>query len=77
MWSMNRFDRPSALTAIAITISFLCAIAAGAVELWEVRRRKKLQKLGKLAPSRDVVKNTVDEMRRESIVESRRGSQMV
>jgi len=51
MWSMNRFQRPGWVTGVCIAISFLCAIFAGGIEWWEVRRRKKLQKLGLVAPS--------------------------
>jgi hypothetical protein len=31
-------------------------MAAGGIEWWEVRRRKKLQRIGKLAPPEDVVR---------------------
>jgi hypothetical protein len=62
MWSMNRFVRPGWTTGLCITVSFLCAIFAGGIEFWEVRRRKKLQKAGKVAPP---------------VSESRRGSQVV
>lgn len=50
MWSMNRFQRPGWVTGVCIAISFLCAIFAGGIEWWEVQRRKKLQKLGIVAP---------------------------
>ena len=56
MWSMNRFTRPPWVTGLCITVSFLCAIAAGALEWWEIRRRKKLQRAGKVAPPVDVVR---------------------
>ena len=50
MWSMNRFQRPGWVTGVCIAISFLCAIFAGGIEWWEVRRRNKLQNLGIVAP---------------------------
>lgn len=56
MWSLNRFARPPWTTGLCITVSFLCVIAAGVIEWWEVRRRKKLQRIGKLAPPEDVVR---------------------
>ena len=56
MWAMNRFRRPPWVTGLCIAVSFLCAIAAGVVEWWEVRRRKKLQRAGKVAPPVDVVR---------------------
>jgi hypothetical protein len=55
MWSLNRFDRPGWVTGVCISVSFLCAIAAGAIEWWEVRRRKKLQRAGKVAPPLDEI----------------------
>ena len=62
MWSLNRFNRPSWSTGLCISASFLCAIVAAGIEFWEVRRRKKLQKAGKVAPSQEVV-------RRNSMIE--------
>jgi hypothetical protein len=56
MWSLNRFNRPSWVTGLCISASFVCAIFAGGIEWWEVRRRKKLQKIGKIAPSEDTVR---------------------
>lgn len=56
MWSMNRFVRPGWVTGLCIAVSFLCAIGAGGIEWWEVRRRKKLQRAGKVAPPVDVVR---------------------
>jgi hypothetical protein len=56
---MNRFERPGWVTGVCITVSFLCAIFAGAIEWWEVRRRKKLQKAGKVAPPLEKVKSPV------------------
>jgi hypothetical protein len=50
MWTMNRFQRPGWVTGVCIAVSFLCAIFAGGIEWWEVRRRKKLQKMGIVAP---------------------------
>src|SRR5579862_5372252 len=38
MWTMNRYNRPSWVTGVCIAVSFLCAIAAGGIEWWEVRR---------------------------------------
>jgi hypothetical protein len=55
MWALNRYNRPSWCIGLTITMGFLCAIGAGGIEFWEVRRRKKLQKLGKLAPPMRVV----------------------
>lgn len=57
MWSLNRFNRPSWVTGVCIAVSFLCAMAAGGIEWWEVRRRKKLQRAGKLAPPIDEIKD--------------------
>jgi hypothetical protein len=48
--------RPSWTTGVCIAVSFLCAIAAGAIELWEVKRRKRLQRAGKVAPPEDIVR---------------------
>ena len=56
MWSLNRFDRPGWTTGLCIAVSFLCAIVAGGIEWWEVRRRKKLQRVGKVAPPEEVVR---------------------
>ena len=56
MWSMDRFVRPPWTTGVCIAVSFLCAIFAGGIEWWEVRRRKKLQRKGKVAPPVDVVR---------------------
>jgi uncharacterized Fe-S cluster-containing radical SAM superfamily protein len=56
MWSLNRFNRPSWTTGLCIAAGFVCAIAAGVIEFWEVKRRKKLQKAGKVAPPEDVVR---------------------
>jgi len=56
MWAMNRFNRPSWVTGLCISVSFLCAMVAGGIEWWEVRRRKKLQKEGKLPPAEDIVR---------------------
>src|ERR1700738_526861 len=57
MWTMNRFQRPGWVTGLCIAVSFLCAIIAGGIEWWEVRRRKKLQKLGIVAPPLEMEKN--------------------
>jgi predicted outer membrane lipoprotein len=56
MWAMNRFQRPGWVTGVCIACSFLCAIVAGAIEWWEVRRRKKLQKKGLVAPPLEVIR---------------------
>ena len=56
MWAINRFNRPSWVTGLCISVSFLCAMVAGGIEWWEVRRRKKLQKEGKLPPAEDIVR---------------------
>lgn len=56
MWSLNRYVRPPWVTGVCIAVSFLCAIFAGGIEWWEVRRRNKLQRAGKLAPSIDIVR---------------------
>ena len=56
MWCLNRFARPSWTTGLCIAVSFLCAIAAGVIEWWEVRRRKKLQRAGKMAPPEEIVR---------------------
>jgi len=57
MWTMNRYVRPAWCIGVAITAGFLCAIGGGGIEFWEVLRRKKLQKLGKIAPPVDIVEN--------------------
>jgi len=41
---------------LCIAVSFSCAIGAAGIELWEVRRRKKLQRVGKVAPPEEVVR---------------------
>jgi len=56
MWSMNRFVRPGWTTGLCIAVSFSCAIGAAGIEWLEVRRRKKLQRVGKVAPPEDVVR---------------------
>jgi len=50
MWSMNRFVRPGWTTGLCIAVSFSW------IEWLEVRRRKKLQRVGKVAPPEDVVR---------------------
>lgn len=57
MWTMNRFQRPGWVTGVCIAVSFLCAIFAGGIEWWEVSRRKKLQKLGIVAPPMELERN--------------------
>jgi hypothetical protein len=56
MWSMTRYNRPSWVTGVCIAVSFLCVMIAGGIEWVQVRKRKKLQKLGKLPPPEDVVR---------------------
>ena len=56
MWSMNRFVRPSWTTGVCIAVSFLCVIAAGVIEWWEVRRRKRLQRAGMVPPPEGIVR---------------------
>jgi hypothetical protein len=68
MWALNRYDRPGWVTGLCITVSFLCAIFAGGIEFWEVRRRKKLQKQGKVAPCLDVVKRNSETIDRKEDV---------
>ena len=60
MWTMSRYVRPAWSVGLTISAGFLCAIGAGGIEFWEVRRRKKLQKLGKIAPPVDVVERSRD-----------------
>jgi hypothetical protein len=60
MWTMNRITRPSWCIGLTISAGFICAIGAGGIEFWEVRRRKKLQKLGKIAPPVQVLEKNMD-----------------
>jgi len=56
MWCMTRYNRPSWVTGMCIAVSFLCAIVAGGIEWSEVRKRKKLQKLGKVPPDEELLR---------------------